>query len=229
MPDERLALLRELELSDEAVAAELAELDELSTEVEALRAQALELTSFFSSLPEARAAASAEIVEADRLLGQARAAAEQAAAELTAAEGEKSRERLAEARRFELRARDSLHMAERRAAAARERAAEIEAQAKVAERTTAGLEARARELAVALVARPRLTGEAVAEPGPGATGVAEWGTPARAALLVARSQLATERDAIARQANELGALVLGEALPPLGAAEVARRVERALS
>ena len=65
-------------------------------------------------------------------------------------------------------------------------------------------------------------------PGPGTTGIAEWGTRARAALLVARSQLATERDAIVRQANELGAVVLGQTLPPLGAAAVARRVEREL-
>ena len=99
MPDERLALLRELELADEAAAAELAELDELSRGVENLSAEALELTSFFASLPEARAAASAEIVEADRLLGEARAAAARAARELAAAEGEDSQERLAEARR----------------------------------------------------------------------------------------------------------------------------------
>ena len=79
-----------------------------------------------------------------------------------------------------------------------------------------------------LVGRPRLTGEAVADPGSGPGGVAEWGTRARAALLVARSQLVTERDAVVRQANELGTALLGEALPPLGTAAVARRVEQAL-
>jgi hypothetical protein len=47
-------------------------------------------------------------------------------------------------------------------------------------------------------------------------------------LLVARSQLAAERDAVLRQANELGAVLLGEALPPTSAAAVARRVEAEL-
>jgi hypothetical protein len=58
--------------------------------------------------------------------------------------------------------------------------------------------------------------------------VAEWGTRARAALLVARGQVAAERDAVVRQAAELGALLLGEALPATSAAGVARRVEREL-
>lgn len=224
--DERLALLRELELADEAVAAELAEIDELSTGVEELRSRALDLTSLFATLPQERAAATAAVVEADRLLGEARAAAERAADELAGAESEGSEERLAEARRFDLRARDSLHMAERRAASARERTAKVEIQADDAERATADLEDQAGRLAEALLARPRLTGQAVADPGPGATGVVEWGTRARAALLVARSQLANERDAIVRQANELGAVFLGQMLPPLGAGAVARRVER---
>ena len=229
MGDERLALLRDLERADEAVAVELAEVDELSAGVRELRAQALELASFLGSLPEERAAASQAMVAADRLLAEARTAAERAADELAGAESDGSRDRLAESRRFELRARDSLHMAERRAASARERAEEVDALAKAAERTTADLEDRAGELAAALSARPRLPGEAVAVPGPGTTGIVEWGTRARAALLVARSQLATERDAIVRQANELGAVVLGQTLPPLGAAAVARRVERELS
>jgi hypothetical protein len=69
----------------------------------------------------------------------------------------------------------------------------------------------------------------VADPDAGTAGVAEWGTRARAALLVARSQVSAERDAVLRQANELGAAVLGEALPPLGAREVVRRVEGGLA
>ena len=46
MPDARLALLRELERADEAVAAELAETNKLSVEVDGLRAGALELDAF---------------------------------------------------------------------------------------------------------------------------------------------------------------------------------------
>ncbi len=119
-------------------------------------------------------------------------------------------------------------MAERGASSARDRAAEVEAQAAAAEHETAALEAQAAELAADLVARPRLADEAVAGPGPGAAGIAEWGTQAWAALLVARSQVAVEGDVVVRTANELGAAVLGESLPPLSASAVARRVEREL-
>ncbi len=119
-------------------------------------------------------------------------------------------------------------MAERRAESARAQMTELEARAGAAERETAALEARARELSSLLQPRPRLAAETVGESAPGASGVAEWATRARAALLVARSQVAAEREAVVRQANELGALVLGEALPPLGAAAVSRRVEREL-
>lgn len=228
MPDERLALLRDLERADEASAAELAELDELYTEVEELRGRAHELQEFLAGLPDARDAAAGNAAAAEQRLSEARAALEEAVGELARAEAEADAERLPQARRFELRARDALLIAERRAAAARDHAAELETRAKAAERETAALEERARKLAEALLARPRLTGEAVARPQPGASGVAEWGTRARAALLVARSQLAAERDAVVRQANELGAVVLGEELPPQGAAAVARRVERQL-
>ena len=56
-------------------------------------------------------------------------------------------------------------------------------------------------------------------------GVNNSGRPlpeARAALLVARSSLASQRDAVIRQANELGSLVLGEPLAARSPADVAR-------
>lgn len=228
MPDARLALLHELERADEAVAAELAEADELSAEVDGLRARALELEAFLARLPEERALASDAIAEAQRALDEAGAGAKLAADEVARAETTADADRLAEARRFELRARDSLQMAQRRLESALGRTAELDAQADAAQRESASLESRSAELAAALLARPRVSGEAVAAPGPGPAGVAEWGTRTRAALLVARSQLASEREAVVRQANELGASVLGEELPPLGTAAVAERVQREL-
>jgi hypothetical protein len=119
-------------------------------------------------------------------------------------------------------------MAMRRLESALEHAAELDAHADAAEQESASIAARAAEVAATLLARPRLSGEAVAVPGASPAGVAEWGTRARAALLVARSQLTSERDAVVRQANELGASVLGEELPALGIAAVAERVERVL-
>ena len=228
MADPRLALLHELERADEAVAAELAETDELSAGVDGLRVRALELDEFLARLPERRAVSSEAVVEARRALEEAEAGVTLAADEVARAEAGGDEERLAEARRFELRARDSLGMAKRRLEFAVERGAELDAQADAAERESASLDARTAELAAALLARPRLSGEAVVKPGRGPVAVAEWGTRARAALLVARSQLNTEREAVVRQANELGASVLGEELPVLGTAAVADRIEQEL-
>ena len=61
-----------------------------------------------------------------------------------------------------------------------------------------------------LAERPGLPDAAGRAPGESLDELADWATEARAALLVARSNLAAQRDAVIRQANELGALVLGE-------------------
>jgi colicin import membrane protein len=225
MADDRLALLHELERADEAVGAELVELDEIHAAVEELRGRALELRNFFAELPGERRAAAAALEEAGLILDEARAAAERAAEELKRTAGEEDEEHLAEARRLDVRARDHLNIAERRAEADRERVAELYALAKVAESEAVVVEARARELAAALARRPRVAEEAVAAPAEGLDGVAEWGTQARAALLVARGQVAAERDALVRQAIEVAAVLLGET-PPVTVAAVARRVER---
>jgi colicin import membrane protein len=228
MAADRLALLRELEQADEAIAAELEGVDELYRAVEELRERALELQEFSARLPAERASAAQAVAEADRARGEARAAAQQAAEALAEAGRRADPEALAEARRLEVAARDTLHVIERRAAAARDRASAIEDRARAAEVETGALEHQAAELAAVLARRPRVAAEAVAEPGSGPTALAEWGTRARATVLVARSQAVAERDAVVRQAHELAAVVLGEALPPLGAAEVLRRVERVL-
>ncbi|MET1009751.1 MAG: hypothetical protein ABWY96_06870 [Gaiellaceae bacterium] len=225
MPDDRLELLRELERADEAVAAELTEVDELYAAVEELRGRALGLADQLVALPERQATAAEAVREAELGVAAARREAERAAAEVAHA-GE---EQLAEARRRELVARDSLHVSERLAAAARSRAAELEGRAQAATSEIRALESRAGDLAEALARRPRVAGEAVGDPASGTAGVSEWGTRARAALLVARSQLAAERDAVVRQAHELAAVVLGEPLPPLGAREVVRQVEEQLA
>jgi hypothetical protein len=226
--DERLALLAELERTDEAIGAELAELDELAAAADAIHERAVELERLFARLPEEREAAAAAVEEADQALAAAQEALESAREVLAAAKKVDDPERLAEARRFEVRARDHVHIGDRKAAAAREHAAELESRGDAAQVEAAELERRAQGLADVLRKRPRLTDDAVAAPGSGPSGVADWGTPVRAALLVARSQLAAEKDAVVRQANELGAVVLGEEIPATSAAAVAQRVEREL-
>lgn len=228
MPDRRLAFIRELEQADEAVAAVLAELDELYAACEALRGRALEVEAFLERLPGERAATARAEEEARVAVEEARTTAERAAEELRAAEAAHDDERLPAARRFDVRARDAVHTAERLLREAEEAAARLEAHAEAAGEEAKELTRRARRLAAALAERPGLAAEAGAPPAGGLAGVAEWGTRARAALLVARGQLAAERDAVVRQANELGTLVLGEPLTATSAAGVARRVERKL-
>jgi hypothetical protein len=218
--DGRVAELHRLERADEAVAAELAEAEELYRGVERVRTRALELRDLLLRLPEERAAAGEAVAEAERSLEEARRAHAASTAELETAEAGGDSERVAAARRFEVRARDHLHV--------REHAAELDQRADAADREASELEEGAGELAGALLRRPRLADESVAAPAGGLEGLVEWGTSARAALLVARSQLASERDAVVRQASELGTVLLGEELPSLTPAAVARRVEAEL-
>jgi hypothetical protein len=227
MGDERLALLRELERADEAVGTELTELDELYASVAEIRGRAVELQELFAQLPEERKAAAAAVRETETALAEAQDSRRRALEEVTASEAAGDAERVAAARRFEVRARDHLHIAERKAEGARRHESELETRAEAGRREAAELERRARALADALEGRPRLT-DALAGPRTGPEGVAAWGTQARAALLVVRSQLGAERDAVVRQANELAAVLLGEAIPQTSAAAVAARVEREL-
>ena len=228
MTERSLALVRELERADETTATELARLDDLYAATEAVGARALALEELAARLPEERATLGRAVEEAERDLAAAEEAAARAAEGLRAAEAEGDRELVAAARRFDVRARDARSMAERRLREAQARRDELEEEATASKRDAADLEARARELADALRDRPRVAPDAGRAPAPGLAGVTEWVTRARAALLVARSQQAAERDAVIRQANELGSLVAGEPLPPASTAAVARRVEQAL-
>jgi hypothetical protein len=226
--DSRLALIRELERADEEVAGVLAELDELYADTETLRERALALGAFFSRLPAARAGLTEAVEDAERDAASAAETAERAAAALSEAEEGDDAERLAAARRFDVRARDALTAGRRRCDDALGKRERLETDAAEAERERPALVTRAGELAAVLHGRPRLAPAAGLEPAPGLDGVAEWAGRARAALLVARSSLAADRDAVIRQANELGSLVLGEPLAPGATATLARRVERAL-
>ena len=88
---------------------------------------------------------------------------------------------------------------------------------------------RARKLAAELRGRPRIAEDAGKEPRPGLDGVEAWSEVARASLFVARGQLSAEREAVIRQANELGALALGEPLSAMGTGALTRRVENGLA
>jgi DNA repair exonuclease SbcCD ATPase subunit len=228
MEDRRLAFIRELERADAAASAVLAELDELARETDAVRTRAVELEVFHARLPEERVRLAEEVAQGERQAEAAQHALANAERELVAAERDRKPERIAAARRAEVRTRDALRGFERRLGELRASASRLEEDAAAAEREAPQLEERARALARALGERPRLAERAGVEPAPGLAGAADWAAHALAALFVARGGLAAERDAVVRQANELGALVLGEPLPAGSASVVARRVEQAL-
>ena len=228
MIDERaLAFVRELERADEAAAATLVELDELARAAESVRTRAVVLEGFVTRLPAERERIARALADAERDAVRGRDALARAEAELDAAERGRDAQRLAAARRTCVRSQDALRMAERKVEAARADSGRIEAEAEEAEREQGAVEDRARELAQALAARPALAEQAGGDPAAGLAGAAEWASRARAALFVARGGLMREREALIRQANELGALVLGEPLTSASPALVARRVEQA--
>jgi hypothetical protein len=225
--DRALAFLRELERADQETAVALAELDELARAAEDVRARALELEAASLRLPAERERVHAALAGGEREAAEWRPALADARAELAAAEQGRNSDRQAAARRAEVRARDALRMAERKIAAATDEKRRLEEREAATRREAESLEARSRELAALLAGRPGLAGQAGGDPGPGLAGAVEWAGRARAALFVARGRLVAEREGLIRQANELGALVLGEPLTASSAAQVTRRVERA--
>jgi chromosome segregation ATPase len=226
MDDRALAFLHELEKADETVAALLTELDELAAEAERVHMRAVELEAFLIRIPAERERVHAALVEADTSVEERRTALASAESELENAEHTRDEERIAAARRGAVRARDALRSAERRLASLEQESKRLEAGVQAAERETTDLEAQTRRLAEALRTRPGLAEQVGAEPTAGLAGIADWASGARATLFVARGRVAAEREAVIRQANELGALVLGEPLTASSAALVARRVER---
>ena len=142
-----------------------------------------------------------EVDHSDREMAAASTAHDQARVELAAAEGDDNDERLAAARRFERRAEDLVLVAERKSVQARAREKALERTATKVESEVPGFTKRAARLAEDLSYRPRVSAELAMAPPSQLADVAPWSERARAAILVARAGLATERDSIVRQAN----------------------------
>lgn len=164
-----------------------------------------------AALPAEQSAAAGAVAEAERELAELRAVAEA----LPPSDEP-------EAARAAQRARDRVRGAERRLAHARAELERLEHEAEELEAASAALAVRVRELADTLAQRPGLGDLTERRPGESLEEIAAWATEARAALLVARSGLVSQRDAVIRQANELGSLVLGEPLAARSPADVAR-------
>jgi hypothetical protein len=222
------ALLDELVRADEAHSRALRELDGLADETAALRRRAEELAALLASAPAERERLATELAEAEAVAAERRVALAEAEVELDEAGRSADEERRAAARRFHVRAKDALFMAEKGVGTASAARDGFEARVAAAKEETQGLEARAGAIAEALRGRPRLAAEAGIPPRPGLAGISEWASVARAALLVARGGIAAERDGVIRQVSELGSAILGEPVAATSAALIARQVEAAL-
>jgi hypothetical protein len=219
-----LALLHELQEADAEKGVLVDEAHDLLEHVRAMQGKAHGVKQTQARLPARRESATQDLDRArDELRAAQAALAEARAAVCSAAKGE---ERTAEL--FEVRARDRQSVAERRVAEADGEVKAVEVAGGRLEELTLKLQAEGRSLAEALRNRPRIAEEAGVQPAPGLDSLLEWAETARAALLVARSQAMAERDAVIRQANELGSVSLGEPLGSASVGVVARRVERAL-
>ncbi len=201
--------LHELEREDEELGAQLTGLDGLAHEVEEIGARTTVLLDRLSRLPGERTAAAEVCAAAEHEVEVRRTEHERILAVSYRDE--------AEARRDEVRARDLLHSSERTAEAAKATVLHLAGEADEVAREAQELATRANDADVDPPADATLEA------------IAAWATETRATLFVRRAQVAAQREAAIRQANELGSALLGEPLVAQSAALVARRVEEAAS
>ncbi len=206
-------------MRDAHAEARLAEVDELRSEVERLRDHASRVLAFEEGLPAEREARGRAVTRFEGAVARARQKREDAEREL---ERVRDKER-AHAERALAEARADEHAAGEELRGAQDAVAALEQEAEQADAQARELQSEALHVAERLASLPRLSRDATQPPGDGLAGVEEWGARARPALLLLRSALAAERDAIVREANELGSAALGESL---GATSVRRVRER---
>jgi chromosome segregation ATPase len=216
-----LALVDELQRRDEAAAAALAEVESLQADTERLRGRSAELAAWLEAAPQERRRRDDAVAEAAARVGDVQAALARAEEELGRA---RDRQREAAERTVAV-ARAAVRDAGAELELARGAAAALKGETEAAEEEAAQLEAAAGATAEQLSRLPRLAPEARRFPEPGLAAVAAWAAQARGALLVLRASLAAERDAIVREANELGSAALGVALGATSVARVRERVE----
>lgn len=222
-----LALARELERRDNAVARELEEVIAVAERAAHVRSRAAATRAALQTVPAEREELARRRHDADVELTDARMSLAAAAARL---------EGLSSSRR---RRADEVERAEKEVATAREALSDAESRLGRANALEAALELRARQLdsetarlgedaaAVASELGALERGApATADPGAELVALEAWGGQVRSALFVARATLEQERERIVVEANALGASVLGEELGTLSVALVRRRLEQ---
>jgi colicin import membrane protein len=220
-------LVEELARRDELAASALEEVEELQAHTERIRRRAQALVAFEAALPTERARRADAVRAADDRLASATAELARAELELARAEERGREQERALAARTAAEAQEGVRVASGELERARDSVTALEAEADAAHAEAATLEHDAAETASRLAAVPRVAREATAQPAPGLADIEAWGARARAALLVVHGSLASERDAIVREANELGSALLGEPLGATSVAGIRARVARA--
>ena len=226
-----VAFARELEQRDAEIARGIAEVDALQGETSGIRSRAVAIEEFLASLPARRAEAERAGREAEGELERKRAVLEQARRELAEAERGRKEERIAAATRALARAEDAVTIAERRLVRAEEEKTQVEREAEAIADEAHSLERRADDVVQQLRGLARLSKEATLPPddGVGVARLARWAGSVLAALFVVRGGLEGERERVVREANELAANLLGEAVSATNVSLVRRRIEAALS
>lgn len=218
--DGALAYVRELERRDAAIAASLETLGSLRGRTRAIGAEATRLAAVLDRFPHEHEVAHHAVERAEAEVARSRA-------ELDAAEEQLRRGRRdREARETAVEStRRSAERAEQELASARTRSAAVGEAQREAEREVDVVVAAAVALAHQVASAPRLGSRTPAAPEPGLGGVSDWAARADAALLLARSGLDDEREAVVREANELAESVLGEPPLPGGVRRIREQVE----
>ncbi len=214
-----LAYAHELAERDASLATALAELDALQARARALRGQAEELHELLRRLPGERTGAATTLDRAQAELETRRESLVEA--ERARGSGPEREQAAAQARRALERAEEELEAAARRTVALEERERSVRARA-------TALGGAARVLAAELAAAARVSVRAPEPPQSGLDAILAWTARADGALLLARSGLASEREAVVREANELAAAVLGEQPVPAGVGLIVERLDAAL-
>ncbi len=224
MEERLLDFARELERRDAGLATAIETVVGLESDTEAVGRQARELAERLGRLPGEQEAAASVAERAREELERRRERLERSEHELeNARAGGDEREEAA--RRALERAREAAALAEERVGRADAEVARLHREFEETQAELPRLERRARLVAELVGAVPRLSKEGAGEPSPGLDGAEEWSSRARAALLLVRSGLETERERVVREANELGASALGEPLAATSVSGVRQRLE----
>lgn len=221
--------LGDLERRDEELGRAIETLGALTWEVQSLRVRAVAVCEGVGRIPEDRRQAGAEVAAAREARKRAADVEAEARARLERLEGARRQrdDEIAQARRELDRALDDVRDAARRTVRAEADAAAVDERELALRAEGEGLVVVASALGARLAQAPRVSAAGKEPVATGVDGLDEWGARARAALFVAHSTFASERERLVLEANMLAASVLGEDVGGLSVALVRRRLEHA--